>query len=131
MKVKFMKKNFKLVKIKKVEVTEETCEMCDLEVSQFNNFVLDNGIVTHNSSNLEVNILRQADFLILKPSSLLQKEFERKIIQKIYEETENDFKKSEDKQGLTFIYSDKFKGFVTNELPSFWGVKISKSFSGK
>jgi len=38
--------------------------------------------ISQNSSNLDVNILRQADFLILKPSSLLQKDFERKIIQK-------------------------------------------------
>ena len=35
--------------------------------------------ISQNSSNLEVNILRQADFIVLKKSSLLQKEFERKI----------------------------------------------------
>ena len=48
--------------------------------------------ISQNSSNLEVNILRQADFLVLKKSSLLQKEFERKIIQKFYEETDANFK---------------------------------------
>jgi hypothetical protein len=84
--------------------------------------------ISQNSSNLDVNILRQADFLVLKSSSLLQKDFERKIIQKIYDATGNDFKKLKDKKGLTYIYSDLFRGFVTNSLPSFWGEKISKSF---
>ncbi len=84
--------------------------------------------ISQNSSNLEVNILRQADFLILKPSSLLQKEFERKIIQKIYRETEEHFKKHGDKPGITHVYSSNFRGFITNPLPSFWGEKISKGF---
>jgi hypothetical protein len=84
--------------------------------------------ITQNSSNLEVNILRQADFLALKPSSLLQNEFERKIIRKIYEETEGDFKKFEDDIGITHIYSNNFRGFISNPLPSFWKEDISKSF---
>lgn len=84
--------------------------------------------ISQNSSNLEINILRQADFLILKPSSLLQKEFERKIIQKIYNETEEYFKKHQGKLGLTHIYSSNFRGFVTNSLPSFWEENLSKGF---
>jgi len=84
--------------------------------------------ISQNSSNLEVNILRQADFLILKPSSLLQTEFERKIIQKIYEETEESFKKFEEVEGATHIYSGSFRGFVSNPLPSFWRENLSKSF---
>ncbi len=84
--------------------------------------------ISQNSSNLEVNILRQADFLILKPSSLLQKEFERKIIQKIYESTEKQFQKYQKHRGLTYIYSNDFRGFITNPLPSFWRETISKSF---
>jgi len=84
--------------------------------------------ISQNSSNLDVNILRQADFLVLKSSSLLQKDFERKIIQKIYDATEKDFEKFRDKKGLTYIYGNLFRGFVTNPLPSFWGEKISKGF---
>ncbi len=84
--------------------------------------------ISQNSSNLEVNILRQADFLALKPSSLLQKDFERRIVQKIYEETSKDFKKFGKDKGLTYVYSGKFRGFVSNSLPSFWGEKISKGF---
>src|SRR3989344_2376897 len=86
--------------------------------------------ISQNSSNLDVNILRQADFLVLKPSSLLQKEFERKIIQKIYDRTGEQFEKFKDVKGLTYIYSSDFLGFVSNSLPSFWKMSISKSFSG-
>jgi len=84
--------------------------------------------ISQNSSNLDINILRQADFLVLKPSSLLQKNFERKIIQKIYDEAELNFEKFGEDKGVTHIYSGKFKGFVSNPLPSFWGEKISKGF---
>jgi len=83
--------------------------------------------ISQNSSNLDVNILRQADYLALKPSSLLQKDFERKIIQKLYNKVGNELEELED-SGVTYIYSDKFSGFISNSLPSFWGVKISKSF---
>ncbi len=84
--------------------------------------------ISQNSSNLEVNILRQADFLALKKSSLLQKEFERKIIQKVYSESQDKFKKYEKNKGLTYLYSGEFKGFIANSLPSFWKKSISKSF---
>lgn len=87
--------------------------------------------ITQNSSNLEVNVLRQADFLILKPSSLLQKDFERKIIKELYESVEPDFDKLEDTKGITYIHSDSYRGFATNELPSFWSTKVSKAFKEK
>jgi len=85
--------------------------------------------ITQNSSNLEINALRQADFLILKPSSLLQLDFERKKIKDIYKEAEEHFEKLKNDLGLTYIYSDQYKGFVSNSLPSFWSEKISKSYS--
>ncbi|HOW36665.1 MAG TPA: zonular occludens toxin domain-containing protein [Candidatus Pacearchaeota archaeon] len=84
--------------------------------------------ISQNSSNLEVNAIRQADYIALKPSSLLQKDFERKKIKEIYESTSEDFRNLRDKKGLTYIYSEEFRGFVTNSLPSFWTQKISKSF---
>ncbi|HJX50852.1 MAG TPA: zonular occludens toxin domain-containing protein [Candidatus Nanoarchaeia archaeon] len=84
--------------------------------------------ISQNSSNLDINILRQADFLILKPSSLLQKNFERKIIQKIYDDASEHFEEFKDEPGLTHIFSGDFNGFVSNPLPSFWGTNISKSF---
>jgi len=84
--------------------------------------------ISQNSSNLEVNILRQADFLILKPSSLLQKDFERKIVKNIYSSVEKEFQELKSKKGLTYIYSNDFKGFISNPLPSFWKESLSKSF---
>ncbi len=84
--------------------------------------------ISQNSSNLDINILRQADFLVLKPSSLLQRNFERKIIQKIYDQAQEHFEKFKDELGITHIYAQGFNGFVSNPLPSFWGTKISKSF---
>ena len=87
--------------------------------------------ISQNSSNLEVNVLRQADFLALKPSSLLQKEFERRIVRKMYDDVKEDFEELKEDKGLTYIYASKFRGFVSNPLPSFWKESISKSFKEK
>jgi hypothetical protein len=87
--------------------------------------------ITQNSANLEINAIRQADYLILKPSSLLQKDFERKKIKTIYENTENDFEELKETVGLTYIFSDEFLGFVTNSLPNFWNDKVSKGYANK
>ncbi len=84
--------------------------------------------ISQNSSNLEINTLRQADFLILKRSSLLQKDFERKIVSKIYDDHQDGFEKHQDVKGLALVYSDSFCGFIDNELPSFWSESLSKSF---
>ncbi len=84
--------------------------------------------ISQNSANLEINAIRQADYLVLKPTSLLQKDFERKKIQEIYEGIAKDFEKYKNDKTVAYIYSDEFKGFVRNPLPSFWNVRISKSF---
>lgn len=84
--------------------------------------------ITQNSSNIDINIIRQLDYLLMKPSSLLQKEFERKKISEIYKEKANDFKKHKDVKGLAYVYADSYRGFISNELPSFWSEKVSKSF---
>ncbi|MDO8553338.1 MAG: zonular occludens toxin domain-containing protein [Candidatus Micrarchaeota archaeon] len=85
--------------------------------------------ISQNSANLEVNAIRQADYLLLRKSSLLQKDFERKKIKEVYLEAEtsfNEFTLSENK--LTYVYSDMFRGYIKNSLPSFWNEKTSKSF---
>ena len=125
------KLSFKLLKIKKIEFTEDEIEMCDLEVPKHENFVLANGVITHNSANLEINAIRQADYLILKPSSLLQKDFERKKIKDIYENVEGEFNELKNTVGLTYLYADNYQGFVINKLPTFWSEKVSKGYSGK
>lgn len=87
--------------------------------------------ITQNSSNLEINAIRQADYLIMKPSSLLQIDFERKKIKEIYEQAETPFEELKDNIGLTYIYADNYKGFVTNSLPSFWNERVSKGYANK
>src|SRR3989344_4838595 len=86
--------------------------------------------ITQNSANIEINTLRQADYLLLKKSSLLQLDFERKKIKDIYESVARDVRKLENDKGLTYIYSDVYRGFVSNSLPSFWTEGLSKSYSG-
>ena len=87
--------------------------------------------ITQNSANLEVNVIRQADYLIMKPSSLLQKDFERKRIKTIYEKAEEDFDELKGTEGLTYIYADNYQGFATNSLPTFWSEKVSKGYANK
>ena len=84
--------------------------------------------VSQNSANLEINAIRQADLLALKPNSLLQKDFERKKIKEIYDEVGSLFEKYKEDKGLTYIYSNEFKGFISNPLPSFWNKNLSKEF---
>ncbi|MDP3742361.1 MAG: zonular occludens toxin domain-containing protein, partial [Candidatus Micrarchaeota archaeon] len=86
--------------------------------------------ISQNSANIDVNAIRQADYLLLKKSSLLQLDFERKKIKEIYEQSSAGFAKYSAIDGVTFVYSDEFRGFIANGLPSFWSEGISKSFSG-
>lgn len=88
-------------------------------------------LISQNSSNIEINAIRQADYLMLKPSSLLQRDFERKKITEIYEDVNDKFEKHKDYRGLTYIYSDKYVGFINNDLSRFWSSNISKSHRGK
>ena len=87
--------------------------------------------ISQNSSNLEINAIRQTDFLLLKPSSLLQKDFERKKIKDIYSKVQDHFDFFQDTEGLVYIYSGKYNGFATNTLPSFWSDKVSKGYAKK
>lgn len=89
--------------------------------------------ITQNSANLEINVIRQADYLIMKPSSLLQKDFERKKIRDVYVEVQKDFEELEELNdpGLTYIYSNNYLGFISNTLPGFWSEKVSKGYANK
>ena len=59
----------------------------------------------------------------------MQKDFERKKIKTIYEEINSYFKELNHEKGLTYIYSNKYRGFVSNPLPSFWSTNVSKAYS--
>jgi len=84
--------------------------------------------ISQNSSNIEINIIRQADYLFLKPSSLLQSEFERKKIKSMYDAVKDKFDTYQDDRGIFYIFSHNFEGFASNPLPSFWSDSVSKSF---
>lgn len=85
--------------------------------------------ITQNSSNLEVNVIRQADYLVMKPSSLLQKDFERKKIKEIYSSVADHFDELKEEIGLTYIYAGNYRGFISNSLPTFWSEGVSKGYS--
>lgn len=85
-------------------------------------------LISQNSSNIEINAIRQSDYIILKLSSLLQKDFERKRIKEMYDEVEKEFEEFKDDKGLAYIYSHNYKGFISNPLPSFWNSKVSKAY---
>ncbi len=87
--------------------------------------------ISQNSSNIEVNAIRQSDYLLLKPPSLLQLDFERKAIRDIYEGAKEGFQRHSAEKGLLYVYSDRFRGFASNNLPSFWSENLSKSYKDK
>ncbi|MBI5046463.1 hypothetical protein HZC07_01905 [Candidatus Micrarchaeota archaeon] len=87
--------------------------------------------ISQNSANLEVNAIRQADYLLLRRSSLLQKDFERKKIKEVYTQAEAFDQFAAPSNRLTYVYSDEFCGYVKNELPTFWSEKTSKAFRNK
>lgn len=86
--------------------------------------------ISQNSANLEINAIRQADYLLLRKPSLLQMDFERKKIGEIYGRIAAGFEQLPEKgKHSTYVYSDEFEGFVSNPLPSFWSQGTSKSFA--
>jgi len=77
---------------------------------------------------IDLNVLRLADSLIFKEPSLLQKEFERAPIKKIYNEVMPYFKDIKERQKHFYVWDDDFQGLLSYDLPDFWNEKISKSF---
>lgn len=85
-------------------------------------------LIAQSSAMLDVNVLRLADVLFLKEPSLLQTEFERRTLQKMYEKIKPLFKKQEQKEKYFYVWSDEFQGLLSYELPEFWNESISKAF---
>ncbi|MCC7569775.1 hypothetical protein KO465_00330 [Candidatus Micrarchaeota archaeon] len=84
--------------------------------------------ISQNSANIEINTIRQSDYLLLKKPSLLQLDFERKVIKQIYAKAKEGFEKYSQDKGLVYLYSNQFQGFASNTLPSFWNEEISRSY---
>ncbi len=85
-------------------------------------------LIAQNSAMLDVNVLRLADILLLKEPSLLQTEFERKALQKMYGKIKPLFRNQEQREKFFYVWSDEFQGLLSYELPGFWNSSISKAF---
>ncbi|HZX44648.1 MAG TPA: zonular occludens toxin domain-containing protein [Candidatus Nanoarchaeia archaeon] len=85
-------------------------------------------LIVQNSAMIDLNVLRLADCLLLKEPSLLQKDFERGPIKKIYSSVIPHFEKTADKKSHFFVWDDDFRGMLKYSLPAFWSEQISKSF---
>ncbi len=77
---------------------------------------------------IDLNVLRLADSLLLKEPSLLQSNFERKVLKDIYEKIKPKFHALENKKAHFYVWDDDFEGIVKYDVPSFWSEKISTSF---
>lgn len=86
--------------------------------------------IVQNSGNIDVNVVKQSDYLIFKKFALLQGKMERKVVMDVYNEVKDEYTNlyNQHGQGLTYIYSEAFRGFLVNPLPSFWNDKVSKGF---
>ena len=85
-------------------------------------------LAVQNTGMIDLNVLRLSDVLLLKEPSLLQTEFERKALQKIYGKIKPLFQKQEQKEKCFYVWSDEFQGMLSYELPEFWNESISKAF---
>lgn len=85
-------------------------------------------LIAQNSAMIDLNVLRLADMLLLKEPSLLQAEFERRALQKMYDKITPLFKKLDSREKFFYVWSDEFQGLLSYELPRFWNESISKAF---
>ncbi|MBW2976760.1 zonular occludens toxin domain-containing protein [Candidatus Woesearchaeota archaeon] len=85
-------------------------------------------LITQNSAMIDLNVLRLADTLLLKEPSLLQSNFERKVLKDIYEKIRPVFAGVKEKKAYFYVWDDDFQGMVKYSLPYFWSEKVSKSF---
>lgn len=85
-------------------------------------------LIAQNSAMIDLNVLRLADMLLLKEPSLLQAEFERRALQKMYDKITPLFKKLDEREKFFYVWSDEFQGLLSYELPRFWNESISKAF---
>ncbi len=88
-------------------------------------------LIVQNSAMIDLNVLRMVDILLLKEPSLLQSEFERMALKKMYHKIKPLFTEQEEKVKHFYVWSDDFEGLLKFSLPAFWNESISKSFRNK
>jgi len=86
--------------------------------------------VNQHSSTMDLNVIRQADILVLKQPSLMQKETERPAIRKLLDKVDNKYR-MECPERHFFVIADDFEGMMVFDMPSFWSNEISKAYKEK
>ncbi|HIH58490.1 MAG TPA: hypothetical protein HA294_00630 [Nanoarchaeota archaeon] len=85
---------------------------------------------TQNSANLNRDIVRQADSIILKKPGLVQAGMDRSPLQYMIQEAADYFRNKADKEMLTqaYVFDEFYKGGITTLLPTFWSSSLSKAW---
>jgi len=88
--------------------------------------------ITPETSQLDKNIISQANVIIFKEPAMLQLKFDRKELNEIAEQAKMAFNDlSGDKRKWSYVYSEDtdFMGLVENSLPTFWSTELSHAFA--
>ena len=88
--------------------------------------------ITPETSQLDKNMISQANVIIFKEPAMLQIKFDRKELNKITEQAKMAFNNlSGDKRKWSYVYSEDtdFMGLVENSLPTFWSTELSHAFA--
>jgi len=88
-------------------------------------------MIVHSTANIDINVIRQMDVLIICNLSLLQVDTDRTLIRWHLQTAKEIFKHfpEEERNSLAYIYSDDFRGMIKFSLPSFWSTQISRAFA--
>ena len=88
--------------------------------------------VTHTMRKFAVTLLLDINVLLVKKPSLLHSKLERNEFRKLIEKIDREFDKlpKEDVKRSTYVVSEDFEGFITNNLPSFWNDELSEAYAG-
>ncbi len=92
--------------------------------------------IVHETRQLDVNAVSQADVIAIKELTEISADFERGPIKRLTAKARGDFaalsaNRRADKRAWTWVYSEAadYSGMVRNALPSFWRPALSKAFA--
>lgn len=85
-------------------------------------------IISQNSANIDLNVIRQSDIILLKEPAFMQISLERPAIAKLYKEAKKHFK-DRIANRFVFVVCEQLKGLCRNTLPSFWNEGLSVAFA--
>ena len=88
--------------------------------------------IVQESRQLDVNVVSQADVIMVKELSEISRDFERRELRPFTEQARTAFAGVRgSKKRWTWVYSEPadFRGMVENELPSFWSRSLSNAFA--